>query len=142
MASSIAVITTDLSIDFSRATASAICNSSSLLALTAPSAMLLSPVCRSSGLRFARPRTAITHRSARGPAEPRSLDQPVDHHELRLCDIGERNANEEPLAAAFGTIDAETDLASLIAFDIAAEAFAAGLRHTRFNLRLVPGPAL
>src|SRR5262245_22554858 len=133
MASSIAEITTDLSIDFSRATASAICKSSSLLALTAPSAMLLSPVCLSNRLRVARPCTPVAHRSTRRLTKPRSFNQTVGHHEFRLCNIGERNADEEALAAALGTIDAEPNLAFCIAFDFAAKALAAGLQQVRFD---------
>src|SRR6185436_1092380 len=75
MASSIAWITTALSIDFSRATASAICSSSSLLAAT-PVAILHSISVRN--LRFAFLTCLQTF-----------LDQAIGQHQLRLRHFGE-----------------------------------------------------
>src|SRR5262245_2255835 len=75
MASSIAWITTALSIDFSRATASAICNSSSLLAAT-PVAILHSISVRSLRLAFL---TCLQT----------FLNQAIGEHQLRVRHIGE-----------------------------------------------------
>src|SRR5688572_18484449 len=110
-----AASTTDLSIDFSRATASAICRSSSLLALTAASAMSLSPVVQIGCLFVAvfdvsGPLAAIAHRRARA-ARFRRLDQRIGQDELRFADIGERDADQKPLGSPFRVVDEEAHLA-------------------------------
>src|SRR5690348_2354759 len=99
-----AASTTDLSIDFSRATASAICRSSSLLALTAASAILLSPVVQFRCLLVVTlvdvfgPLAAVRH--CRTRALPLGgLDQGVGQNELRFSDVGERHADQKLLCS-------------------------------------------
>src|SRR5258707_8292279 len=77
MASSIAWITTDLSIDFLRATASAICNSSSLLAATPVAIMSLRSRISVRGFR-------LSHHLASLQA---FLDELVGERKLRLRDV-------------------------------------------------------
>src|ERR687897_292072 len=84
MASAIASSTSDLSIAFSRATASAICRSSSLLALTAGLAIVFTPFCR---IRLVfRPIAAVANGVAAGPLLGRR-DQLVGHYELGFCNV-------------------------------------------------------
>src|SRR5689334_7663497 len=105
-----AASTTDLSIDFSRATASAICRSSSLLALTAASAMSLSPVVQIRCLfvvalgEILCPLAAIGHGGA-GALPLGGLDQSIAQNEFRLPDIGERHADQKLLRSPFRIVD-------------------------------------
>src|SRR5665213_4278147 len=129
MASSIAAMTMPRSIDFSRATASAICKSSSLLALTAiaPSPSLGSLGCGPSGLlaglepslfRFCLARVALGGFFG----AQRLCHQFVGEHQLGVAHISNRQADF--CFAAFGVFQSQLRSLAVDAAQNAAEAFA------------------
>src|SRR5438105_1084161 len=124
MASSIAVSTTDRSIDFSRATASAICKSSSRFALIAASAILLSPVLLWSYVVVV-PFAAIGC-NAGFHAAARVFDEGIGQYQPGFAHIRKRQADQQLLGAAFRIVDEQPDFAIGIAFKGTAEALAAG----------------
>src|ERR687898_204035 len=145
MASAIASRAFCLSMTFSRATASAICKSSSLLALTAMGLLLLLPgrlaarggrLGRIGGVRFG------VVSGARGGAPAQGFaDQLVGQDEARLADLVHR----QPRHALLGLLrvgQLDQNLAALGAPDEAAEALAAVQRHRHLDLGVVPGPAV
>src|SRR4051812_49109644 len=133
--------TTDLSIDFSRATASAICSNSSLFALTAISAMSIAPVFWLIVVLGPCPLAAIRHGSA-AHALARRFDQRVGQHELRLDDVGKGKADQHLVRAAFGIVDIEPHLAIGEAFEHSAEFLAPCQRRGQLDLGLMAGPIL
>src|SRR5574337_1344190 len=151
IASSIEASTIERSIDFSRATASTICNSSSRLALTAIFVSLHGPGRRESA-GFGRilsvpraPRPRFARLPLRGLLAPqRGADEIVGQHEPRLAHRGKRK-RDPGLGLVVGD-DAERGRGSLGTFgqrfDAAAKPLAAVDRRGQLELRLVPdGPA-
>src|ERR1700722_10789659 len=116
MASSIACSTTDLSMDLSRATASAICKSSVLLAAIA------AMICVSrSRARFARLQVFF--------------NQPVGKHEFGFGDAAVRKCKSP-------TFDFDDDAAAVQAQQQTLETLSpAGIWRHEFDFRFVPGPA-
>src|SRR5512134_351334 len=135
IASSIAWMTMRRSIDFSRATASAICKSSSRLALMPAKAMLLLlQVLGSHGaVRDARFSPLLR-------AGQRLADELVRQHKPRLADELERQA--EVRAAGPLELGRDPDLARLVALERAAEPLAALDRLAQLDLGLVAAPVL
>src|SRR5690349_16629734 len=115
--------TMDLSITFSRATASAICKSSSRFALTTGSAIFHSPVFGNFRCLFS-PFAAVTKRLRRQSGAGR-FNQFVGERELRLADIGKGNADQQGFFPAFWVLNEKPHLAFSHAFKIALEALPA-----------------
>src|SRR5579864_5256228 len=114
MASSIACSTTDLSIDLSRATASAICSNSVRLAAMAAMSVLLSARVLARFQIF--------------------FDEFVGEHELGFCNVGVRKCKTRPfdLKDDVGAVQSQKP-----AFETLAPVSAGRLQ---FDLRFVPGP--
>src|SRR5215207_9362399 len=151
------------SITFSRATASAICKSSSLLALTAMRSLLLGiGLALEPGMDRAARRGGITLRprmtprrsracrrgrfasglGARRRAAAQSLaDELVGQHQAGLADLVERQA-KEPLLALLDIGKLDHGAVAVDAAQAPTEALAAVQRHVHLDLRLVTGPAL
>src|SRR5205809_6890833 len=104
--------TTDLSIDFSRATASAICKSSSLLALTAGSAIVFTPLRDFVFINFSTVAIALP-----GQTGTRRFDQFIGQHQMSAANVGERHAHQEGFASTFGIFDEEAHLAIVISLN-------------------------
>src|SRR4051794_32814657 len=116
--------TTDLSIDFSRATASAICSNSSLFALTAISAMSIAPMFWLVVVLGPGPLAAVGHRPA-AYALARRFDQRIGQHELCFSNIGKRKTDQHLVSAALGFVDIEPHLTVGEALEHPAEFLAA-----------------
>src|SRR3984893_1162237 len=142
MASSMAVMTIERSIDFSRATASAICRSSSLLALTAI-VSLLWLIGAPAPFRGRRVRVlSVGGFNLRGflrsfAPPQRFRDQRIGEDQARLAHVVDRDqrflASVLALEPRRLARDAQQD---------AAEALAAGQRNVEFDLHHVTGVAL
>src|SRR4051812_39845428 len=141
-------MTMSRSITFSRATASAICKSSSLLAETAMDySFSMRPGARAAfaarGLRFIRGFLGIgvfALGSGGGAAPERLAHELVREHQPRFADVGEREPHERVLAFLHvGQLDQALPI--LRTADDAAEALAAVHRDGHLDFRLVPGPA-
>src|SRR6478609_6656959 len=117
MASSMAWRTTRLSMPFSRATASAICSSSSRLALTPVSGIVITPFNH-------------IHFAAVGRARPRrfaaGVDQYIGQHQLGIADIGERQLDPHRLGPRLLRWQVEANRVGSHAGDDAAKALAPG----------------
>src|SRR5665213_168879 len=135
MASSIASSTMALSMDFSRATASAICKSSKRLAETGELAIgvflfsfnfVFVDLCA----------IAVTL----WQASLGGFDQFIGENQIGFGNICEWQAHQQRLSTLFRVINKQAHFAFVVTFKVAAKALTASLRHSHFNLHIMACP--